>query len=216
FGPGLRPAHGFAGRLRDRLVGRLVHGAVERNLPKLNALRRRVGVLPLPSMTDFGRGAPRPLYYTAEPFEYPRRDWPASVTMLGPMAWEPASAPPHWLGEIERPIVLVTCSTEYQHDERLIEATFEAFAGDDVVIVATTGSIDPAPFRPPANARVERFVPHSALLPRAACVVCHGGMGITQKALAAGVPPCVVPFGRDQFEVAMRVDVAQAGSRLPA
>src|SRR5262249_51747215 len=38
FGPGLRPAHGFAGRLRDRLVGRLVHGAVERNLAKAQCL----------------------------------------------------------------------------------------------------------------------------------------------------------------------------------
>ena len=42
----------------------------------------------------------------------------------------------------------------------------------------------------------------SPILEIAACVVCHGGMGITQKALAAGVPVCAVPFGRDQPEVA--------------
>jgi UDP:flavonoid glycosyltransferase YjiC (YdhE family) len=41
-------------------------------------------------------------------------------------------------------------------------------------------------------------------------------MGITQKALASGVPVCVVPFGRDQFEVARRVELASAGTRLPA
>ena len=41
-------------------------------------------------------------------------------------------------------------------------------------------------------------------------------MGITQKALAAGVPVCVVPFGRDQFDVARHVEVAGAGTRLPA
>jgi UDP:flavonoid glycosyltransferase YjiC (YdhE family) len=41
-------------------------------------------------------------------------------------------------------------------------------------------------------------------------------MGTTQKALAAGVPVCVVPFGRDQPEVARRVVVAGAGTRLPA
>jgi UDP:flavonoid glycosyltransferase YjiC (YdhE family) len=35
-------------------------------------------------------------------------------------------------------------------------------------------------------------------------------------ALAAGVPVCVVPFGRDQLEVARRVEVAGAGTRLPA
>ena len=41
-------------------------------------------------------------------------------------------------------------------------------------------------------------------------------MGITQKALAAGVPVCVVPFGRDQFDVARHVEIAGAGTRLPA
>jgi UDP:flavonoid glycosyltransferase YjiC (YdhE family) len=30
------------------------------------------------------------------------------------------------------------------------------------------------------------------------------------------VPVCAVPFGRDQFEVARRVEVAGAGARLPA
>ncbi len=71
-------------------------------------------------------------------------------------------------------------------------------------------------FTLPPNARVERFVPHRPVLERAACVVCHGGMGITQKAPAAGVPACVVPFGRDQLEVARHVEVADAGTRLPA
>jgi UDP:flavonoid glycosyltransferase YjiC (YdhE family) len=41
-------------------------------------------------------------------------------------------------------------------------------------------------------------------------------MGITQKALAHGVPVVAVPFGRDQPEVARRVEVAHAGVRLPA
>jgi UDP:flavonoid glycosyltransferase YjiC (YdhE family) len=68
----------------------------------------------------------------------------------------------------------------------------------------------------PANARVERFLPHAAVLDRAICVVTHAGMGATQKALARGVPVCAVPFGRDQFEVARRVEIAGAGTRLPA
>jgi UDP:flavonoid glycosyltransferase YjiC (YdhE family) len=35
-------------------------------------------------------------------------------------------------------------------------------------------------------------------------------MGITQKALSFGVPVCVIPFGRDQHEVARHVAVAEA------
>jgi UDP:flavonoid glycosyltransferase YjiC (YdhE family) len=40
-------------------------------------------------------------------------------------------------------------------------------------------------------------------------------MGVTQKALGCGVPVVAVPFGRDQPEVARRVEVAGAGVRLP-
>ncbi len=40
-------------------------------------------------------------------------------------------------------------------------------------------------------------------------------MGITQKTLAAGVPLCIVPFGRDQFEVGARVAALGAGTSLP-
>jgi UDP:flavonoid glycosyltransferase YjiC (YdhE family) len=65
-------------------------------------------------------------------------------------------------------------------------------------------------------ARNGQFVPHSVLIDRACCVVTHGGMGTTVKALDRGVPVCVVPFARDQAEVARRVEVARCGVRLPA
>lgn len=110
--------------------------------------------------------------------------------------------------------MLVTCSTEYQNDGEIIATALAALADEPVRVVATTASIDPAQFDVPRNARVERYLPHGPLLEQAACVVCHGGMGITQKALAAGVPVCVVPFGRDQLEVARHIEVAGAGARL--
>jgi UDP:flavonoid glycosyltransferase YjiC (YdhE family) len=44
--------------------------------------------------------------------------------------------------------------------------------------------------------------------------VCQGGMGLTQKALAVGIPVCVVPFGRDQFDVADRVVASGGGTRV--
>lgn len=66
----------------------------------------------------------------------------------------------------------------------------------------------------PAHARVVEFVPHSAVLPRAEVAITHGGMGATQKAPAAGVP-VVVPWGRDQAEVARRAETAGAAVVLP-
>jgi len=75
---------------------------------------------------------------------------------------------------------------------------------------------DPGAYDAPANATVVDFVPHGPILDRAAVAITHGGMGATQKALARGVPVCAVPFGRDQFEVARRVEHAGAGTRLTA
>ncbi len=77
--------------------------------------------------------------------------------------------------------------------------------------MATVPEGDPRNYDPPPNCRVDRFVAHGQLLGKAAAVVCHAGMGITQKALASGVPACAVPFGRDQFEVARRLEVSGAG-----
>jgi UDP:flavonoid glycosyltransferase YjiC (YdhE family) len=114
----------------------------------------------------------------------------------------------------ERPLVLVTCSTEFQDDGKLLQTALDALEGEDLDVVATTGALDPAGFRAPANARVVRFAAHGPLLRRAVAVVCHGGMGITQKALAAGVPVCVVPWGRDQNDVGRHVEVAGAGCVL--
>lgn len=218
FGPGLPPAHGPLGRLRDRLIRPLVLGVVEKTfLPMLNQVRTQAGIAPVRDADEMFRLPPMLIYLTAEPFEYPRRDWPESTVMVGPCEWDPASAPPAWLEEITRPIVLVTTSSEFQNDGRLVQAALDALADeDDLTVVATVPAGDPSQFRVPANARVERFVAHGPLLDRAVCAVTHGGMGATQKALARGVPVCAVPFGRDQLEVSRRVEVAGAGTRLPA
>lgn len=216
FGPGLGPAAGPLGRLRDRVLRPLILGSTARAfLPALNAVRAVVGVRPFDDFAQMFTTPPLLLYLTAEPFEYPRSDWPPSVRMVGPCCWDPPADPPSWLAELDRPLVLISTSSEFQDDGQLITVALEALAGQDVNVVATVPAQLPAT-AVPANARLEPFVPHTPLLARAACAVTHGGAGATQKALAAGVPVCAVPFGRDQLEVARRVEVADAGTRLPA
>jgi MGT family glycosyltransferase len=216
FGPGLSPAGGALGRIRDALLRPLLSSAMNKaSLPALNATRASIGVRPFKTAEEMFKVAPLLLYMTAEPFEYPRSDWPAAVRLIGPCCWEPPSEPPPWLDEITRPLVLVTTSSEFQDDGRLVRTALDALADEDVQVVATlpAAKLD---IQLPANARVETFISHGPLLARAVCAVTHGGAGATQKALAAGVPVCVVPFGRDQLEVARRVEVANAGTRLPA
>ncbi|MGD1056095.1 MAG: glycosyltransferase [Solirubrobacteraceae bacterium] len=217
FGPGFAPARGPIGRARDRLARPLVFGVVERQgRPALNRIRADLHLPDVASLDEWFGRPPLLLYMTAEPFEYPRRDWPENVVMIGPCDWDPPAEQPPWLEQTTDPIVLVSTSTEFQNDGRLVEVALKALADEPVTVVATLPAGDPAAFRVPANAHVERFIPHRLLLGHAACAVTHGGMGSTQKALAQGVPVCAVPFGRDQLEVARRVEVAKAGTSLPA
>jgi len=217
FGPGLAPARGPLGRLRDRVLRPIVLGTIERGMmPALNGVRNQIGLPPLARSDDLFLRPPLIIYMTSEPFEYPRSDWPESIVMVGPCEWDPPAESPRWLEEIPAPIVLVTTSSEFQNDGRLVQAALEGLAGEPFTIVATLPAGEPGRFNAPANARVERFIPHAAVLDRAVCAVTHAGMGATQKALARGVPVCAVPFGRDQLEVARRVEVAGAGTRLPA
>ena len=197
------------------MLGPLVVGGFERViLPDVNAVRAREGLAALSGAADLAASTPLLLSMTAEPFEYPRSDWPASVRLIGPCSWEPPAAPPPWLAEVEHPIVLVSTSSEFQDDAQLIRVALEALADQPVHVVATIPAQAATGFTVPPNAHLDRFVPHSAVLPRAACAVTHGGMGVTQKALTHGVPVCAVPFGRDQAEVARRVETAGAGVRF--
>lgn len=221
FGPGLRPARGAAGRMRDRILRGIGAPIADRVvLPLLNPTRRGLGAQPLASLDELFLRPPALLQMSTEPFEYPRRDWPPNAVLVGPCGWDTEAA---GAGEIvepppgeRRPTILVSASSDFQDDARLARVAIEALAEEPFHVVATLPSprLDGIPRR--AGVTVTGYAPHSRLLRGAACAITHGGMGVTQKALALGVPVCAVPFGRDQFEVARRVEVAGAGARLTA
>ena len=215
-GPGMRPRPGPLGAFRDLGVRAVVNQVMDRPvLPRINAVRAAVGAPAVGSVDEFLRRAPLMLVVGGEPFEYPHPDWGPRVHPIGACTG-PQGETPDWLAEITDPIVLVTTSSVRQADARLGTTALAALAGEPVHTVVTFPAGIPAGLEVPPNATVRRFVPHGAVLDRAVCAVTHGGMGATVRALDRGVPVCVVPFGRDQPEVAMRVEVASCGTRLPA
>jgi MGT family glycosyltransferase len=213
FGLGLRPLGPPLGPLRDRALDVLANRFDKQfRLAAVNAGRRAAGLPPLARAAEFRHRAPLTIYYTATPFDYPR-DLPPSVAMVGPSLWDPAPGQAVDLPAGERPLVLVGCSSEFQDDGAIAAA---ALAGlrDRYRLVVTTAGVDPASLGDPGDALVARYLPHVPILRQADVVVCHGGMGITQKALAFGVPVCVVPWGRDQLDVGAHVLAAGAGTRV--
>ncbi len=216
-GPGMRPWSGPPGLVRDAILRAVVWQVMDRPmLPRINAVRARVGAPPVRSVDGFLRRAPLMLVVGGEPFEYPHPDWGPNVHLIGACASATDPDVPDWLAAIEDPIVLVTTSSIRQADSALGRAALHALADEPLHVVATFPAGVPDDLVIPANATVRQYIPHSPVLDRAVCAVTHGGMGATVRALDRGVPVCVVPFGRDQPEVAMRVQVARCGTRLPA
>jgi UDP:flavonoid glycosyltransferase YjiC (YdhE family) len=218
FGLGLRPMSGVLGRVRDAVIQTTVVGAMQKvMLPPINGIRADINVRPIASIDEFLRRPPLMLVASGKPFQYPQTNWGDAVQMIGPCVLDPhPETNPDWFESIDRTIVLVTTSSEEQADAGLVSTAIQALADEPVHVVATVPAGQPEGVTASPNATVCRFVPHGLVLDRSVCAVTHGGMGATQKALARGVPVCVVPYGRDQFEVARRVEVARCGTRLPA
>jgi MGT family glycosyltransferase len=218
-------ARGRTARLGQALLGWLA-GIVAADVRRAaEQLRASHGLAPMGvSVTEFTGRMPLYLVPSTPAYDRQRRDLPRSVHYVGPCQWDkPGAAPsPPWLSELprDRPIVYVTEGTMHAKPPLLLPAALEGLASQRVRVLATTGKHrDPESLGLgviPANARVERWIPHSDLLPRTDVVVTTGGTGTVLASLAAGIPLLIVPTAWDQNDNAWRVSEAGAGIRLPA
>jgi UDP:flavonoid glycosyltransferase YjiC (YdhE family) len=162
--------------------------------------------------------APLVLHATDPVFDYNHTALPATHHYVGPLLWEALAPIPAYLTEPGAPWVLVTLSSLVQDDLPLAQAALAALAPHPVRVVLTLGGgHQPAALHPvPSNARVEAYVPHSAVLERSRLLLSHAGHGSVMKALWYGVPQVLVPWSRDQPGVAARAEhlgVAQVVAR---
>lgn len=224
FGIGMQPGSGALSRLRNRSMNWLTQHLALRDI---QGLARRTlaetGAPPfegycidlLPKLVDVY------LQATVPGFEYPRSDLAPSVRFVGPILAAPSTGfeAPSWWHELGdgRPVVHVTQGTLDNADlDRLLLPAFRALAGEDVLVVGTTGGPDPEPLRHglPSNARLDRFIPHDVLLPHTDVMITNGGYGGVQQALANGVPLVVAGNSEDKPEVAARVRWSGTGIDL--
>jgi len=224
FGLALPPLAGLVGQVRNVGLTWLVRHVALRDVQRhAQEMLRAEGC---PPADQFVVDAPAHLadaylQLTTESFEYPRRDLPPAVRFLGPILPDPSPTfhEPPWWDDLDqsRPVVHVTQGTLDNHDlTRLVLPTIEGLADDDVLVVGTTGGPDPGSLsiRLPANARLERFIPHDRLLAKVDVMVTNGGYGGVQQALALGVPLVVAGDSEDKPEVAARVSWSGTGVNL--
>ena len=138
---------------------------------------------------------------------------PTHHRYVGPLLDDLSAPCPAYLEQSGPPWVLVTLSTYSQYGETALAiSALHALSRHPVRVLLTIpeghsrDELGPIP----ENARVELFVPHSAVLRRACISVSHAGHGIVARSLYHGVPMVLVPWDADQPGVAFRA--AKAGA----
>lgn len=220
FGLGLLPGTTRFGRLRNRLLYKLVDRLIFRDVQQhydTAATHHGWPIFPF-------RPAASPYLYlqpSIPDFEYPRRDLPPQVHFIGPLLPEPRTQRtlPAWWGELadcRKPVVLVTQGTIATDAGQLLQPALQALADDDVLVIATTGGPTAAQLglHVPANARVEPFIPFTELMPLVDLLLTNGGYGGVSIALAHGVPVVCAGTSEDKPEVNNRVAWSGLGLNL--
>jgi MGT family glycosyltransferase len=219
FGMARAPQEGRDYRQLNWIVQRLLFARQQRWADRMT--RRLAGTGMPVSILDWPRLTDRLVQLTVPAFEYPRSDLPDNVRYIGPALGDPfpRSALPEWWAELRRPrpVVLATQGTLDNADPTtVLIPTLRGLAGEDVLVVATTGrQASPAVIQAAGgNARLAEHLPYDLLLPHVDVMVTNGGYGGVQHALAHGVPLVVAPSGEDKTEVAARVRWSGTGVDL--
>ena len=188
-----------------------------RALARINTVRAQVG-LPAVDTADYERRhvvAQAALF--PEWYGMPAADWP-QLQFLGfplPRSSEPLPAQVgEFLARHPRPLVFTT-GTGYATPEPFFEAAARCCSelGMPGIFLSPFSS---APRSAPGAALAHfDYVELETLLPHAALIVHHGGLGTTARALQAGIPQLISPIGFDQPDNGHRVELLGAGRVVP-
>jgi UDP:flavonoid glycosyltransferase YjiC (YdhE family) len=217
FGLGLHPARGAFGWLRDRTLQWLTRQMFGFGLAPLNATRQQLGLAPLSDVFEQYKTLQRRIMLTCFEYDFAPSNLPEQVCYAGPQLDDPEWARSAIVPDLEAsgpPLVAVSLGSTYQRQEKPLAAIAEALGRLPVRGLVTLGDVRGLTATAPPNVTVVRSAPHSAVLPNASAVVCHGGHGTVMKTLAHGLPLVVMPFGRDQNDNGARVEVSGAGIAL--
>lgn len=189
-------------------------------LPGLNALRATQGLAPVARFLPHLQQAPdATLTLFPDAFAPPPPDWPAPRLAHGfPLQTDGDGADPAlqaYLARHPRPWVF-TAGTANQQARAFFTAAVGALQrlGQPGLLLSRS----PANLPPglPEGVAGFAYLPLRTLLPHAAGLVHHGGIGTTAEALRAGVPQLVTPFAFDQFDNAARLQQLGVAAVLPA
>ncbi len=142
-------------------------------------------------------------------FAEPQDDWPKHVVLAGFPLYDHGEAAPLPQGlrefiESGPPPVGFSAGTATATAHRFYTASIAACQEAGLRGVLLSPFPEQIPISLPEGILHVSYAPYSALLPKLAAFVHHGGIGSTSQALRAGVPQLIRPTAYDQFDNAAR------------
>ena len=189
-------------------------------LPGINASRAEAGLPVASGLLDLLLHGPD-LSVTLFPswFGEPKPDWPQPLccgdfALFDPNPGAPFSVPlQKFLGQGEAPLIFTPGTANRQADAYFSHALAATAALGRRAIFLTPHREQVAAMLP-STVLWQPYLPLRQLLPHAAALIHHGGIGTTAEALRAGVPQLIVALAYDQFDNAERVIALGAGRGL--
>ena len=179
--------------------------------PKINAFRAELDLPPVHGiLKDFWNSPDRILGLFPSWFAKPQPDWPPQTCVTGFPRYDEAGAREpdpeleKFLDEGTAPIVFTPGSAMY-HGHAFFRASVEACKRLNRRGILLTKYANHIPDKLTPKIRHFAYAPFSKLLPRAAAIVHHGGIGTSAQAMAAGCRQLITPFAHDQFDNADRL-----------
>lgn len=201
-----------------KLIGKRLIDPVA--LPDINADRALAGVAPARSMLAMLRDGPD-LSVTLFPawFAEPMPDWPQPLCCGDFALFDPnpdaAFGPElqHFLAHGAAPLIFTPGTANRQAGAYFAHA-LAAVAALGKRAIFLTPHRDQVPPDLPATVLWQSYLPLRKILPHAAALIHHGGIGTTAEALRAGIPQLIVALAFDQFDNAERVELLGVGLGL--
>jgi UDP:flavonoid glycosyltransferase YjiC (YdhE family) len=152
-------------------------------------------------------------------FAPPQPDWPPQTRLTGFPLFDPpgtASDAASVLARFDQPPLVATPGSAMVHGHAFFAAVIDASRRLDRPALLLTRFPEQVPRPLPPGVVHHAYLPLREVLPGAAALIHHGGIGTTAQALAAGVPQIVMPMSHDQPDNAARLRRLGVGTALPA
>ena len=189
--------------------------------PPLNEFRATLGLEPVDRVMHRWMHSPQlVIAFFPEWFAAVQPDWPANTHAVGFPLWD-GEGEPAPLEEAEEFLnagaapVIFTPGSAGSTMHRFFRESVEAARRLGLRAMLVTNYPEQIPPNLPADIRVFGYLPFSQVLPRAALLVHHGGIGTLAQGIKAGIPHLVVPNGYDQFDSGWRIEKMGLGSSIP-